>query len=63
MITLGNYRLEKIGLLKCLKSYVSEHLWTVNMLKAPKDYLILHGSIFVIFFDHSERNSSRKILI
>ena len=50
MITLGNYRLEKIGLLKCLKSYVSEHLWTVNMLKAPKDYLILHGSIFCNIF-------------
>ena len=26
----------------------------VNMLKGPKDFLNLHGSTFVIFFDHSE---------
>ena len=29
---------------------MSEHLYTVNMLKGPNDCLNLHGSIFVIFF-------------
>ena len=37
---------------------MSEHLWTVNMLKAPKDCLNVHESIFVIFFDHSEKQSA-----
>ena len=41
--------------LNARKSSVLEHLWTVNMLKCPKDCSNLHGSIFVIFFDHSER--------
>ena len=44
-------------LLKYLKRPVSEHLWTVTMLKCQKDCLKLQGSIFVIFFDHSETNS------
>ena len=44
------------------KSPVSEHLWTVNMLKGPKDCLNLRGSIFVMFFDHSERKSAPKIM-
>ena len=57
-----NYTLQKAGLLKCLKSPVSEHLWTVNMLNGPKDCLNLHGSIFVRFFHHSERKSRPKIL-
>ena len=57
-----NYRLEKAGLLKCLKRPVSEHLCIVNVLKGPKDCLNLQGSIFVIFFDPSERKSAQKIL-
>ena len=40
---------------------MSEHLWMVNMLKGPKDYLNMHGSIFVIFYDQSEKNSAQKI--
>ena len=36
---------------------MSEDLWTVNMLKGPKDCLNPHGSIFVRFFDYSERKS------
>ena len=32
------------------------------MLKGPKDSLNLHGTIFVIFFDHSESKSARKAL-
>ena len=62
IICFWNYRLQKAGLLKCLKSLVSEHLWTVNMLKGPKDCLILHGSIFVIFFDNSQGKPGPKIL-
>ena len=62
MISFWNNRLQKPGLLKCLKSPVSEHLWTVNMLKCPKVYLNFHGTIFVTYFDHSERKSARKVL-
>ena len=29
------YRLQKAGLLNILKNPMSEHLWTVNMLKGP----------------------------
>ena len=36
-----NYRLQKAWLLKCLKSPLSEHLWTGNMLKGLKDFKIL----------------------
>ena len=60
VICFWNYRLQKAGLLKCPKSRVSEHLWTVNMLIGPKHYINLQGSIFVIFFDHFERKSARK---
>ena len=63
MICFWNYWLEKLGLLKCLKSSVSQHLWTVNSLKCPKDCLNLHGSIFVIFLHQFERKSARKFLI
>ena len=54
--------MQKAGLLNCLKSPKSEHLWKVNMLKGPKDILNLHVSYFVIFFDHYERIPARKIL-
>ena len=62
IICFWNYRLQKAGLLKCLKSPVSEHLLTVNMLKGPKGSLNLHGRIFVIFFYHSEKKAARKSL-
>ena len=62
VISFWNYRLEKAGLLKCLKGPVSEHLWTVNILKGHKDCLHVHGSIFVRFFHHSERKSAWKSL-
>ena len=42
------------------KKPLLEHLWAVNMLKGPKDYLNLHGSVFVIFFVNSEMKSPRK---
>ena len=41
---------------------MSEHLWTVNMLKDPIDCLNLHGCIFIMFFDHSEMKSAQKIM-
>ena len=62
MIGFWNYRLQKEPLLKSLKSTVSEHLWTVNILKALKQCLNLHGSIFLIFFHHSEKKSAPEIL-
>ena len=57
-----SYRLQKGGLLKCLKIAMSEHLWTANLLKGPKDNINLHATIFVIFFDHSEWKSAPKAL-
>ena len=33
-----------------------------NMLKGPKGCLNLHGSVFVIFFDHPESKSARNTL-
>ena len=63
VILFWNYRLENAELLKCLKSLVSEHLWTIKMLKCLKDFLNLQGSIFVIFFDHSERKSASFTII
>ena len=37
-----------------IKSAVSEHPLTVNMLKGPKHLGNLHEKTFIIFFDHSE---------
>ena len=34
----------------------------VNIIKGPKNCLNLHGSIFVIFFDHFEGKSAPEIL-
>ena len=62
MISFWKYRLEKAELLKWPKSLVSEHLWTVNMLKGNKHFLNLHGSIFDIFFDHAKKKSAPKTL-
>ena len=62
VIFLRNYWLGKAELLKCPKSPVSEHLWTVKILKGLKHCLHLHRSIFVIFFDNSERKSAPKTI-
>ena len=62
VISYWNYRQEKAELLKSPKNPVSEHLWAVNMLKGRKHCLNPHGSIFVIFFDHSPRKSGSKSL-
>ena len=37
-----------------IKSAVSEHPLTVNMLKGPKHLGNLHEKTFIMFFDHSE---------
>ena len=58
-ISFWNYRLQKARLLKCLKSPVSEHLWTVNMLKGPNDCINLHGSVF-FYISWSLRNEIRS---
>ena len=63
VICFWNYRLQKAGLLKCLKSPLSEHLWTLNMLNGVKHCINLHSSIFVIFFDHSEKNQRWKLFL
>ena len=44
------------------KASVSEHLWTVNILKGPKHGLNSQGSFFVIFFDHPQKKSAPKTL-
>ena len=62
IICFWNYRLQKAGLLKCPRSPVSQHLWTVNMLKDAKHCINLIGSIFLKFFYHSETNWAGKIL-
>ena len=61
-ISFWNYRLQKAELRKYPKSLLSEHLWTVNMLKGPTHFLNLHSSIFVIFLDHSEKKSAPRTL-
>ena len=58
-----NYRLQKAWLLKCLKSPVSEHIWTVKMLKGSKHCRDQQVSSFVIFCDHCERTSLRDALL
>ena len=62
MICFSNDRLQKAGLLKSLQNLVLKYLWTVNISKGPKHCLNLHRSIFVVFFDHSQKNSAGKIL-
>ena len=44
---------EKQCYLNAQKNPVSQHLWTVNILKGLKHCLNLHRNIFVIFFDNS----------
>ena len=63
VISFWNYRLKKAGLLKCLKSPVSEHLWAVNMLSGPKHCLNQHRSIFFVFFHQYEKNELEKFCL
>ena len=58
-----NYRLPKAWSLKWVKSPVSEHIWTVDMLNVPKQCLNLLGRIFAVFFYQSQRISVRKYFL
>ena len=53
---------KKRSYLNAQKAAVSERLWTVNILNCPKPCLNPHGTIFMMFFDHSEMISAPKIL-
>ena len=55
--------MQKVGLLKSLKKPVSEHLWAVNMLKAPKHCLNVHGNILSDFSITMKENELEKIRV
>ena len=61
VISFWNNRLEKAELLKCPKSPVSQHLWTVTILIGPKHCLNLPSSIFVIFLITLIKNQVQKL--
>ena len=56
------YGLQKTWSEKCLKSSVSEHRWTVNMLKRPKHCQNPYGSTFITFSYNSEGKRVGKCL-
>ena len=47
---------QRLRLDNSLKSVVSEHPLTVNMLKDPKHLWNLYDSNFILFFHQSEKN-------
>ena len=51
-----NYRLRKTWFDKFLKSPISEHPFTGNVVNGPKHIFNLNGSAFTIFIDHCESN-------
>ena len=51
-----NYGAQNTWFDKCLKSPISEHPLTLNMLKSSKHWLNMHDSTFIIFFYQSGRN-------
>ena len=55
------YRLQKAGLLKCLKSRVSEHLSTVNTLKRPK-HCINFPAVYLSYFLSTLKGNQLKKL-
>ena len=57
-----HYRLRKTRLLKCLKSPVSQHFSTVNLLKSPKHCWKFHHPTFIILFCNSGKNWGRRYL-
>ena len=56
------YGLQKMWLDKCLKSFVSEHHSTVNILKGRKQLWNLHDSTFIKFLHQYEQNWLGKCL-
>ena len=63
VIFFSNDTLQIAGLPKYPKSPVSEHWWTVNMLKGPKDWLNVHGSFFYIFWSFPKQISSKEFVL
>ena len=57
------YRLPKKWLNQPVKSAISEHPLTFNVLMGAKHLWNLHHSTFIIFFDHSERKLFAKHLL
>ena len=57
-----NYRLQNACLWKCLKSHVSVHPSSVNMLKSPKHWENLQDSSFISFAHHSGKILVEKSL-
>ena len=57
-----NYRLRNTCLCKCLKSYLSVHPGTVDILKRPKHCCNAHDSGFITFVHHSAKISAAKSL-
>ena len=55
-----NYRLRNTCFCKCLKSHVSAHPRTINMLKGPKHCCNLHDNSFISLVDHSVKFSVGK---
>ena len=61
-ICFWNIRLQKVALFKCLKSPVSEHLWTVNLLKGVKDCLICTVVSLSYFLTTLQKNHLEKFI-
>ena len=57
-----NYRLRSTCLCKCLKSDVSVHPGTVNMLKGPKHCCNLRDNSFISSVHHSQKPAVGKTL-
>ena len=55
-----NYGLPKRGLDKYKKSIASEYPWTSNMLNLLKLCWNMDDGMFIIFYDHCERNWGRE---
>ena len=62
-ICFWSYRRQKVGLLKCLKSPKSDHLWTDNMLKGQKKLLKSARQFFCHNFWSFRKKISSKISV
>ena len=60
VICFWNYRLQKAGLFKWQKSPISEHLWTVNILKTTERFLKSARQYFSHIFWSLWRETSSK---
>ena len=58
----GKSRLRKIWLDECLKSPVSDHPYTENMVYMSKGYCDRSGSTFTKYINHSEGSCIGKSL-